>query len=149
MRWMVLMGGFAPEAAIDANAPLQDDLENNGPVDSDEEKDAVMAAISRSHPQPLITHTLISTKKKYQYVRIKEMLSHALGGSRGGGLFSTGDSVSSPFTDGNLFTPVEEVTTSPIPATVTVPAAAPDNTTDAGGKTPAQAPKKLPLAASS
>jgi hypothetical protein len=80
------------EAAIDANAPLQDDFENNGPVDSDEERDAVMAAISRSCPQPLVTHTLIPSKKKYHYVRMKEMLSNVLGGARGGGLFSTGDS---------------------------------------------------------
>ncbi|KAJ9320817.1 hypothetical protein DTO027B5_5326 [Paecilomyces variotii] len=79
------------KAAIDANAPLQDDLDNNGPVDSDEEKESVMAAIARSHPQPLVTHPLIPTKKKYQYVRIKEMLSHVLGGSTGGGLFGTGD----------------------------------------------------------
>ncbi|RDW74701.1 uncharacterized protein DSM5745_07363 [Aspergillus mulundensis] len=96
------------KAAIDANAPLQDDLENNGPVDSDEEKDAVMAAISRSHPQPLVRHTLISTKKKYQFVRIKEMLSHALGGARGGGLFSTGDQVNSPV-EGNLFQPINDI----------------------------------------
>ncbi|QRD81856.1 mRNA capping enzyme, catalytic domain-containing protein [Aspergillus flavus] len=96
------------KAAIDANAPLQDDMDNNGPVDSDEEKDAVMAAITRSHPQPIITHTLISTKKKYQYVRIKEMLSHALGGARGGGLFSTGDS-NTTSNDGNLFAPVDDV----------------------------------------
>ncbi|KAL4806456.1 SCA7, zinc-binding domain-containing protein [Aspergillus unguis] len=96
------------KAAIDANAPLQDDLENNGPVDSDEEKDAVMAAISRSQAQPLVSHTLISTKKKYQYVRIKEMLSHALGGARGGGLFSTGDQVNSPL-EGNLFQPMNDI----------------------------------------
>ncbi|EED21941.1 beta-ketoacyl synthase (Cem1), putative [Talaromyces stipitatus ATCC 10500] len=78
------------KAAIDANAPLQDDFENNGPVDSDEERDAVMAAISRSHPTPLAVHTLIPTRKKYHYVRMKEMLSNVLGGARGGGLFSTG-----------------------------------------------------------
>ncbi|PYH87979.1 SCA7-domain-containing protein [Aspergillus ellipticus CBS 707.79] len=138
------------KAAIDANAPLQDDLDNNGPVDSDEEKDAVMAAISRSNPQPMVTHTLISTKKKYQYVRIKEMLSHALGGSRGGGLFSTTGEVSSPFPDGNLFTPVEEVTMSlPVPDEAAAPAApaAPEATAENAGKTPAQAPKKLPVAA--
>ncbi|OXV06575.1 hypothetical protein Egran_05657 [Elaphomyces granulatus] len=79
------------KAAIDANAPLQDDYDNNGPVDSDEERDAVMAAISRSCPRPLVTHTLVPTRKKYQYVRMKEMLSHVLGGARGGGLFSIGD----------------------------------------------------------
>lgn len=94
---------WTTEAAIDANAPLQDDMDNNGPVDSDEEKDNVMAAIGRSNPQPLATHTVISTKNKYRYVRIKEMLSHALGGARGGGLFSTGDNA--PVDGGNLFQP--------------------------------------------
>lgn len=89
------------EAAIDANAPLQDELENSGPVDSDEEKDSVMAAIGRSNPQPLATHTVVSTKNKYRYVRIKEMLSHALGGAHGGGLFSTGNN--GPSDGGNLF----------------------------------------------
>ena len=89
------------EAAIDANAPLQDELENNGPVDSDEEKDSVMAAIGRSNPQPLATHTVVSTKNKYRYVRIKEMLSHALGGTHGGDLFSTGNN--GPSDGGNLF----------------------------------------------
>ncbi|KAL2005460.1 hypothetical protein VTN00DRAFT_2671 [Thermoascus crustaceus] len=91
------------KAAIDANAPLQDDYDNNGPVDSDEEKEAVMAAIARSRPQPLVTHTLMPTRKKYQYVRMKEMLSHVLGGPRGGGLFSTGDSSSSAQAGRNLF----------------------------------------------
>lgn len=77
-------------------------MESNGPVDSDEEKDNVMAALGRSNPQPLVTHTVITTKNKYRYVRIKEMLSHALGGARGGGLFSTGDN---PPVEGNLFQP--------------------------------------------
>ncbi|KAB8074553.1 SCA7, zinc-binding domain-containing protein [Aspergillus leporis] len=130
------------KAAIDANAPLQDDMENNGPVDSDEEKDAVMAAITRSRPQPTITHTLISTKKKYQYVRIKEMLSHALGGARGGGLFSTGDNNTSS-NDGNLFAPVDDEIMAPAVA------AGADNTTDASNKTPAPAAKKLSIAATS
>lgn len=82
------------EAAIDANAPLQDDFDKDaGPVDSDEEKDAIMAAIARSRPQPVEQHIFIDTRRKYQYVRMKEMLSNALGGSRGGGLFSIGDQV--------------------------------------------------------
>lgn len=82
------------EAAIDANAPalLEEDLDPalTGPVDSDEERDAVMTAISRSlsRPQPLVTHTLFPTKRKYQLVRMKEMLSNALSGNRSGGLFS-------------------------------------------------------------
>ncbi|KAI9783612.1 MAG: Dcp1p-Dcp2p decapping enzyme complex alpha subunit [Peltula sp. TS41687] len=80
------------KAAIDANAPLQDDLENNGgPVDSDEEKDAIMAAIARSCPQPLESNIMVPTQRKYQYVRMKEMLSNALAGSRGRGLFAVGD----------------------------------------------------------
>ena len=85
---------LSTEAAIDANAPLllDDDLDPtlNGPVDSDEERDAVMAAISRglARPQPLATHTLFPTRRKYQLVRMKEMLSNALNGNRSGGLFS-------------------------------------------------------------
>ncbi|KAF2144234.1 uncharacterized protein K452DRAFT_246505 [Aplosporella prunicola CBS 121167] len=85
-------------AAIDANAPLADDFDNHGPIDSDEEKDAIMAAIARSKPQPLATRPLISTKSKYQYIRMKELLHNALGGSRGAGLFSTGAAPA----DGNI-----------------------------------------------
>jgi len=82
------------EAAIDANAPalLDEDLDPAlaGPVDSDEERDLIMTAISRSlsRPQPLVTRTIFPTKRKYQLVRMKEMLSNALGGNRSGGLFS-------------------------------------------------------------
>lgn len=83
------------EAAIDANAPLLlDDEEHDpslaGPVDSDEERDAVMSAVSRAfaNPQPLVPQTLFPTRRKYQLVRMKEMLSNALGGNRGsGGMF--------------------------------------------------------------
>lgn len=87
------------EAAIDANAPVHDDVDGNGPIDSDEEKDAVMAGLTRSNPQPMLTHPLISTRRKYHIVRMKEMLSHALGGARGS-IFSTGDS---PVQGRNLF----------------------------------------------
>ncbi|KKZ61998.1 SAGA-associated factor 73 [[Emmonsia] crescens] len=72
------------KAAIDANAPIHDDIDGNGPIDSDEEKDAVMAGLARSNPQPLITHPLIATRRKYHLVRMKEMLSQVLGGTRGG-----------------------------------------------------------------
>lgn len=109
--WILVDIDFVVEAAIDANAPLQDDFDTNGPVDSDEEKDNVMAAIGRSHPEPLVSHTLISTRKKYQFVRIKETLAHALGGARGGGLFSTGDT--SP-AGRNLFQPVDTMSMSPV-----------------------------------
>ncbi|KAJ5179903.1 hypothetical protein N7492_003113 [Penicillium capsulatum] len=91
---------YATEAAIDANAPLQDEVDTNGPVDSDEERDSVMAAIARSAPKPMVEHPLISTKTKYRYVRIKEQMLHAIGG-RGGGLFSTDDS--QPLFGGSLF----------------------------------------------
>lgn len=47
-----------------------------------------MAAIARSRPRPLEQHIHIPTRRKYQYVRMKEMLGNALGGGRaGGGLF--------------------------------------------------------------
>ncbi|OAX83341.1 hypothetical protein ACJ72_02301 [Emergomyces africanus] len=72
------------KAAIDANAPIHDDIDGNGPIDSDEEKDAVMAGLTRSNPQPLITHPLIPTRRKYHLVRMKEMLSQVLGGTKGG-----------------------------------------------------------------
>ncbi|KAJ5449290.1 Thiolase-like subgroup [Penicillium cf. griseofulvum] len=92
------------KAAIDANAPLQEDIENTGPIDSDEERDSVMAAIARSAPQPLVRHPIITTKSKYRYVRIKEQMSHAMGVRNGGGLFSNDDS--QPLFGGILFSTV-------------------------------------------
>ncbi|KAL9597258.1 MAG: hypothetical protein Q9179_004324 [Wetmoreana sp. 5 TL-2023] len=75
---------------MDANAPLVDDeADANAPIDSDEEKDAVMAAIARSRPQPLAQHVHISLRKKHEHIRIKEALSQALTGNRGGNLFAT------------------------------------------------------------
>ncbi|MCJ1260360.1 Mitochondrial beta-keto-acyl synthase [Lobaria immixta] len=84
------------KAAMDANAPLPEDLDNIGPVDSDEEKDTVMAAISRSRPQPLEQHIFVPTRRKYQLVRMKEMLGNALGGR---GLF--GGAVGGPAAGGS------------------------------------------------
>ena len=48
-----------------------------------------MSAISRSlaRPQPLVQHTIFPTRRKYQLVRMKEMLSNALSGNRSGNLF--------------------------------------------------------------
>ena len=37
-----------------------------------------MAAVTRSMPQPLERHILVPVRKKYQYVRMKEMLASAL-----------------------------------------------------------------------
>lgn len=86
-------------AAIDANAPVQDDADGNGPIDSDEEKDAVMAGLARSLPQPLVTHTLVPMRRKYHLIRVKDMLSQAFPGTRGG-LFSSYDG---GIQGGNLF----------------------------------------------
>ena len=68
------------EAAIDANAPLPDDLHDpSAPVDSDEETDLVMAGVARSCPRPLAQHVFIPARKKYAFVRVHGMLSKALG----------------------------------------------------------------------
>ncbi|OAL48381.1 SCA7-domain-containing protein [Pyrenochaeta sp. DS3sAY3a] len=77
-------------AAIDANAPLPEDLEPSGAVDSDEEKDSIMAALARHHPRPLATYTHTSQRAKYQYIRMKGMIRSALGAppSSGGSIYS-------------------------------------------------------------
>lgn len=66
------------------------DAAMTGPIDSDEERDAIMTAISRSfsRPQPLVTKTLFPTKRKYQLIRMKEMLSNAMNGNRSGSMFA-------------------------------------------------------------
>ena len=86
----------AAEAAIDAIAPLVDDIAATGPVDSDEERDLVMAAIARSRPRPMDQHIFVPMRKKYAFVRMKEMLSNALGGSRGGGMFGNSQGMAAP-----------------------------------------------------
>ena len=73
------------KAALSAAAPLIDDEPPTGPVDSDEEKDAVMAAIARSRPTPLEQHVFVPAARKYKHIRMKEMLGNALGVK--GGLF--------------------------------------------------------------
>ena len=80
------------KAALEAKAPLLDDGPPEGPVDSDEEKDAVMAAIARMRPMSLDQHVFVPTARKYKHIRMKEMLGNALGsrGSGGGGLFGGG-----------------------------------------------------------
>ncbi len=67
------------KAALSAAAPLLDDEPHTGPIDSDEEKDAVMAAIARSRPTPLEQHVFVPTTRKYKHIRMKEMLGNALG----------------------------------------------------------------------
>ncbi|UPX21053.1 SAGA complex subunit Sgf73 [Ascochyta rabiei] len=74
-------------AAIDANAPLPEDLEPSGAVDSDEEKDSIMAALARHKPRPLATYTHVSQRSKYQYIRMKDMIRSALGAPPGASAF--------------------------------------------------------------
>ncbi|KAL8731454.1 MAG: hypothetical protein Q9166_003429 [cf. Caloplaca sp. 2 TL-2023] len=76
------------KAAMDANAPLADDTDANVPVDSDEEKDAVMAGLARWRPQPLAQHVFVSRRSKYDRIRVKEALAQALAGQRGSNIFA-------------------------------------------------------------
>lgn len=69
---------------MDANAPVEeDDDANNGPVDSDEETGAVMAALSQWRPKPLIPQpTFVPIKRQYQMARLHEQLQMATNGGR-------------------------------------------------------------------
>jgi len=69
------------EAAIDANAPLEDEDAGAGPVDSDEELTAVMAGLANWQPQPVVpplVHVPIETTFKRQ--RLYEQLHSATNG---------------------------------------------------------------------
>lgn len=70
------------EAAIDANAPLEDeDDANAGPVDSDEETAAVMNSLSRWNPRPIVDQPiLMPIKRQYQLMRLREQLDSATSG---------------------------------------------------------------------
>jgi len=70
------------EAAIDANAPLEDEDDvNAGPIDSDEETALVMSALSKWNPQPVVPQpVLIPIKLKYQLARLREQLDNATSG---------------------------------------------------------------------
>lgn len=72
------------EAALDANAPLEDEDEANaGPVDEEEETQAVMAALATWRPKPLITQpTFMPIKRQYQLARLREQLDMATNGGR-------------------------------------------------------------------
>jgi len=76
------------KAALESQPLLPDDeLAPQGPIDSDEEKDLVLAALARSKPKALYEPQFVPLKRKYQYVRLQEMLGNVLGGRGGGGLF--------------------------------------------------------------
>ncbi|KAI1164206.1 SCA7-domain-containing protein [Nemania serpens] len=72
------------KAALDANAPLEeDDDANGGPVDSDEETAAVMSALARWNPQPVIPQRVFTPiKRTYQLARLREQLQTATNGGR-------------------------------------------------------------------
>lgn len=75
------------KAAFDANAPANlDDEMATGPIDSEEEKDAVMSAIARAWGgRPIFQPQPVPLRKKYEYNRVKGMLASALGNRAGGG----------------------------------------------------------------
>ncbi|RDA93368.1 hypothetical protein CP533_0319 [Ophiocordyceps camponoti-saundersi (nom. inval.)] len=72
------------KAALDANAPVEDEDEvNNGPVDSDEETAAVMSALAHWNPQPLIPQPVFNPiKRQYHLARLHEQLQLATNGGR-------------------------------------------------------------------
>jgi len=77
------------KAALESQPVLpEDNLDPTGPIDSDEEKDFVLAALTRARPHPIYHPTIVPLRKKYQAVRLREMLSNALAGRGGGGLFA-------------------------------------------------------------
>ncbi|KAF4634648.1 hypothetical protein G7Y89_g3467 [Cudoniella acicularis] len=69
------------KAAIDANAPLEDEEAANGPVDSDEELTAVMHGLSNWNPQPVVPPLIhIPIEKQYMRQRLYEQLHNATNG---------------------------------------------------------------------
>jgi hypothetical protein len=78
------MANTIAEAAIDANAPLDDSDDGAaGPVDSDEETGAIMIALAHWAPAsaPLIpTVPLAPQRRRYQLARLREQLSNATSG---------------------------------------------------------------------
>ncbi|KAK3333382.1 SCA7, zinc-binding domain-containing protein [Cercophora scortea] len=72
------------KAAIDANAPLEDEDElNAAAVDSDEETAAVMGALAHWNPQPVVPQPVFQPiKRQYQLARLHEQLQTATNGGR-------------------------------------------------------------------
>ena len=69
------------EAALDANAPLEDEEAANGPVDSDEELTSVMHGLSNWNPQPIVPPLIhIPIERTYQKQRLYEQLHNATNG---------------------------------------------------------------------
>lgn len=72
------------KAALDANAPIEeDDDPNAGPVDSDEETAAVMAALAKWNPQPVVAQPVFNTiRREYQINRLQQQLAAATDSGR-------------------------------------------------------------------
>ncbi|KAI0199985.1 SCA7, zinc-binding domain-containing protein [Astrocystis sublimbata] len=72
------------KAALDANAPMEEEDEGNGgPVDSDEETAAVMSALARWNPQPVLPQPAFAPiRRTYQLARLREQLQTATNGGR-------------------------------------------------------------------
>jgi SAGA-associated factor 73 len=69
------------KAAIDANAPLEDEDAALGPVDSDEEMTAVMHGLTNWNPQPVVTPLIQAPiDREYQKKRLYEQLHNATNG---------------------------------------------------------------------
>ncbi|ROW14919.1 hypothetical protein VPNG_03327 [Cytospora leucostoma] len=67
------------KAALDANAPVEDDDDPNaGPIDSDEETAAVMSALARWNPQPVVPQPVFEPiRREYQRERLRKQLDDA------------------------------------------------------------------------
>ncbi|CAI4219492.1 unnamed protein product [Parascedosporium putredinis] len=71
------------KAAMDANAPIEDEEENVGEIDSDEETSNVMAALALWNPQPVVPPAVLQPiKRTYQLARLHEQLQMATNGGR-------------------------------------------------------------------
>ncbi|KAI0512772.1 SCA7, zinc-binding domain-containing protein [Xylaria bambusicola] len=72
------------KAALDANAPLEeDDDANGGPVDSDEETTTVMTALKRWKARPPLPQPIFEPlRRTYNLARLREQLQTATNGGR-------------------------------------------------------------------
>ncbi|CAG8960668.1 hypothetical protein HYFRA_00013436 [Hymenoscyphus fraxineus] len=87
------------KAAIDANAPLEDEEAANGPVDEDEELTAVMAGLSNWNPQPVVPPLVhMPIEKIYMRQRLYEQLHNATNGFTVN-IFKCGDGAKKANTD--------------------------------------------------
>ncbi|PHH74501.1 hypothetical protein CDD80_3052 [Ophiocordyceps camponoti-rufipedis] len=91
------------KAALDANAPIEDEDEvNTGPVDSDEETAAVMSALAHWNPQPVVPQPIFNPiKRQYHLARLHEQLQLATNGGRTNIFQVTGYGIHMP-ADGGL-----------------------------------------------